>query len=142
MVETHHDLGERIQALTLLTAGWHVDKIVEYTTLSRPQIYKIAQKARERGFQPDVNHIILAEYCEDAPRYGRPTVATPEQQTIIEQTVTKDRYAREKTVVQLGHDVGLSATSVWRILRRLGYRKCKPSTKPGLTQEIKDAGLV
>ena len=133
MVNVHHDLGERIQALTLLTAGWHIDRIVEYTTLLRSQIYAIAQKAKERGFQPEVDHIILAEYCEDSPKSGRPKKTTLEKEEAVRKAIVKDRYAREKTVKQLGIDIGLSSSSIWRILRRLGYRKCKPSTKPGLT---------
>ena len=78
MVGTYHDLGKRIQALILLTTEWHVNKIIKYTTLLRPQIYKIAQKARKRGFQPDINYIILAEYYKDVPRSSKPIVIMSE----------------------------------------------------------------
>ena len=71
------------QALTLLTAGWDIDKIIEYTTLSRSQIYAIAQKAKKEGFQPKINHTILAEYCEDSPKSGRPKKTTPEKKETV-----------------------------------------------------------
>ncbi|KAL6167944.1 hypothetical protein ACJQWK_05613 [Exserohilum turcicum] len=37
--------------------------------------------------------------------------------------------------------VNISRTTVWRVLREAGYRKTKPTRKPGLTQEMRSARL-
>ncbi|MCJ1242297.1 hypothetical protein MMC14_010305 [Varicellaria rhodocarpa] len=121
MVNRHHDLGERIQALTLLTAGWKVADVAKVVILSESQIYRIQRNAKERGFQPEISPIALAKYVEDKPRFGRPNKATPEIEKEIQESITRDRYAREKTITQVELKVGLSPNTILRILKRLGY---------------------
>ena len=58
MVNIHHDLGERIQALALVEAGVPVDHVAKITTFSVSQINRIRKKAHERGFDPKVSPII------------------------------------------------------------------------------------
>ena len=55
---------------------------------------------------------------------------------------TRDRYGRSNTTRQLGDEVDLLGETVRRVLKRRGYNKCKPSTKPGLTPAMKAARLV
>ena len=142
MVNKHYDLGERIQGLTLLIAGWKAADLAKIVTLSESRIYRIQRNANERGFRPENSLIILAEYVKDKPRSGRPIKATPEIEEEIQESITRDRYAREEILTQIGLEVGLLFNSILRILKRLSYRKVKPSTKPGLTKEIRAARLV
>ena len=77
MVNKHHDIGERVQALTLLTIGWPPAAVADYTKISLSQVNKIRQKAKERGFQPEISRVILIDYVRDAPRSGRPRKTAP-----------------------------------------------------------------
>lgn len=42
-------------------------------------------------------------------------------------------------MTKAGHPV--SAMTVWRVLKKTGFRKTKPTRKPGLTAEMKKARL-
>ncbi|OCK91880.1 uncharacterized protein K441DRAFT_572417, partial [Cenococcum geophilum 1.58] len=57
---------------------------------------------------------------------------------LILEKVRCDRYSREKTCAYIAAEVrGVSALTVWRILRASGLRKTKPTRKPKLTEKIK-----
>jgi hypothetical protein len=64
---------------------------------------------------------------------------------IISEVLSKvrgDRYTREKTCAQIVVEIGgVSDITIWRILRHAGFRKTKPTGKPGLTDEMKAARL-
>ena len=142
MVNVHHDIAERIQVLSYLVVPLPIAQILTLVTFSETQVYRIAKKARERGWHPIlINPAILFKYVEDAPRSGRPIKATEAKEEEVVQLISRDRYGRSKTVLQLGTEVGLSRETVRRILIRRGYTKCKPSTKPGLTPDMKAARL-
>ena len=59
----------------------------------------------------------------------------------MEAKVTRDRYGREKSAEVITAEVGLSINTVRRVLRKAGYKKTKPTRKPGLTEEMKKARL-
>jgi len=61
---------------------------------------------------------------------------------VIEGKVTTDRYGREKSAEVIIAEVGLSPQIVRNILKKAGYKKTKPTRKPGLTQVMKDARLA
>ena len=92
MVNKHHDLGERIQALTLLTVGWTPAAVSDYTKISQSQIKKIRQKAIDRGFRPEVSTIILLDHVRDAPRSGRPRKTTLGKDEKVKEVFEGDRY--------------------------------------------------
>ncbi|KAF2802948.1 uncharacterized protein BDZ99DRAFT_400866, partial [Mytilinidion resinicola] len=70
---------------------------------------------------------VLNIYVQDAPRSGRPTVQTLRKIAKIEKLITKSRAGRELNTYQLTEEVGILATTAWRILRRhLNMRKTKP----------------
>ena len=133
MPNIHHDFAERVQALTLMTYGIPIEQVATIVSISRSQLYKIKKHAFDRGFQPTVSPIILDVYVTYAARNERPPKVTKEIEEHLIRLVTRDRNGREKTSRQLASELGLSATTIWRILRRLGFRKCKLTKKPGLT---------
>jgi len=58
--------------------------------------------------------------------------------------VRTDRYGREKSCANISgflseKGVNISASTVHRILRKNGFRKTKPTRKPGLTEAMKTA---
>src|SRR2546430_10356095 len=81
----------RAQALAMLEEGVPVSRITEYTTLSKPTIFRIRRIAIERGYDPQVSREFKDEYFTDAPRSGRPKVITEETLTNVLEMVRKDR---------------------------------------------------
>jgi len=79
------------------------------------------------------------EHVKDRNRRGRKNKITLAVEETIVDAVTKDRYGREKILVQLGSQLNISSQSVFRILRKKKFRKTKPTRKPGLTKAMKVA---
>jgi transposase len=57
-----------------------------------------------------------------------------------------DHYGREKIYNDIAIEMkkeglDVSATTVWRILKEAGFRKTKPTRKPGLTAVMKKERL-
>jgi transposase len=82
-------------------------------------------------------------YVEDAPRAGRPKKVTIKVEEKVIKAITKNLTTRllstqaiTNLVSPLVHN-SISARTVHRILRRKGYKPCKPTTKPSLTKENK-----
>jgi transposase len=122
--------------------------VAEKTGCSVRQVQRIYARAIERGFDPNESPLILKdEWLEDAPRSGRPSKQTCEAVEIVVAKVQCDRYGREKTCADLAGELSqmgldISATTIWRILKRHGYRKTKPTRKPGLTKTMKAERLA
>jgi hypothetical protein len=76
-------------------------------------------------------------YAEDAKRSSQPKEIIPEKERAIIESVSKDRNGREKSSEILAYEVGISHSSVIRILKRNGFVIAKPSWKPGLTEAAK-----
>lgn len=142
MGNKHHDLGERVQALTMIALGYSIATIVAFLTFSKSQLYKIRAKAIARGYNPIASSVILLEFVTDAPRIERPTKIAPRLESQVIAAITRDRYGKEKTAEQLGHEFNVSKYTILRILHRKGFRKCKPSRKPGLTIVMRSARLL
>ena len=116
--------------------------------LSARGVNKIYAKAIERGFDPNVLPIVIKdEYLADAPRSGRPTKQTEDVKDLIKSKVRRDRYGREKSCADIAGElsdagINISAVTVWRCLRALGFKKTKPTRKPGLTNKMREARLA
>ena len=90
--------------------------------------------------------IIKDEWVEDAPRSGRLRKHTPENTEKVIAKVRKDRYGREKSCADLAGELSaegldISAITIWRILKLVGFNKIKPMRKPGLTKKMKEERL-
>ncbi|KAK7190291.1 hypothetical protein PSPO01_04012 [Paraphaeosphaeria sporulosa] len=105
-------------------------------------IRSIYSRAIERGFDPDERPLqVQNSYLEDAPRSGRPTKQPNISESVIN-SVRTDRYGREKSYADLAGDlsqkgVNVSSTTVWRVLKIAGFKKTKPTRKPGLTKKMR-----
>jgi hypothetical protein len=80
------------------------------------------------------------------PRSGRPTKQTEEMKQSIAAKVRGDRYGRELSSADLAGYLStdafeISATTIWRCLKNQGFKKTKPTRKPGLTKKMKDERL-
>ncbi|KAJ9220690.1 hypothetical protein DTO027B5_2217 [Paecilomyces variotii] len=132
-----HQIAARVQALTLLLMGVKPEDIRKHTGVPPTTQRSIQKRAFQRGYRPEENPLIKDEYVIDAPRSGRPRVITEETKKAIIDSVQKDRAGREKSAEVLAYEAGISHASACRILREHGFSRCKPTWKPGLTDEAK-----
>ena len=135
-------LRATVLALKASAVGKTTSQITSITGLSKRTINDIFARAVQRGFDPNsVPLDIRSEHVEDARRTGRPTKQTEDIKTIIIDKVRRDRYGREKSCADLVGDfsdlgISISATTIWRILKKAGFNKTKPTRKPGLTKKM------
>ncbi len=96
----------------------------------------------DQGYDPEKNKKILLAYVEDAPRISRPKKCTTEVEEVIK-VISKNSTTRELSTNKIACIVspfvkgGISACSIYRILRRRRYKPCKPTRKPSLTTDNK-----
>lgn len=143
------DIATRALIVTLKSpvCGKTSVEISEKTGISVRQVNRIYARAIERGFDP--NHVPLTlrdKWLEDAPRSGRPTKQTEQSTAAVISKVRQDRYGREKTAADIAGElssegIDISSTTVLRILKKAGFRKTKPTRKPGLTKKMKQDRL-
>jgi len=140
------DLATRALIVTLKSpiGGKTTSQISAFTGISTRQVNRIYARACERGFDPNELPLVLKdEWLEDAPRSGRPSKQTSTNIDIVISKVQLDRYGREKSCADIAGDlsrqgIDVSASTVRRILRSAGYRKTKPTRKPGLTKKMRE----
>jgi transposase len=131
-----------VVALRSPLGGYTSAEVAAKTGLSVRQVNRIYARAIERGFKPNQSPIVLRdEWLEDAPRSGRPTKQTPDTTARTVAKVQADRYGREKSCADIAGElstegIDISATTIRRILKKAGYRKTKPTRKPGLTKKM------
>ncbi|KAF4216556.1 hypothetical protein CNMCM8980_001993 [Aspergillus fumigatiaffinis] len=138
---SYHPVTVRVQALTLAYCGVDMKHIEATTGMPRQTIQYWLKKARERGYNLEIDPRILPVYVEDGKRTGRPKEITEATEQAILESISKDRNGREKSSEILAFEAGISYSSVLRILKRHGYKAVKQTTKPGLTDEMKQKRL-
>ncbi|KAI7762256.1 hypothetical protein LZL87_006651 [Fusarium oxysporum] len=117
------------------------------TGIPERTINKIYSRAIERGFEPNECPLKLIDaWLEDGSRSGRPSKQTDENRSLIIAKVSTDRFGREKTLTDISAELNsqgieISAISIGRILKSAGYKKTKPTRKPGLTAAMKKERL-
>lgn len=134
-------LGIRISALTLYDAGIPMPIIYQKYGCTPSSVFRWARIAKQRGWHPETNPIITAEYLEDALQPGRPTVQTWERTKQLIAEATGSKEGRNLSSRSLGAKLGVSARTACRMLKKHKFRLCKESTKPGLTEAIMKARL-
>ncbi len=116
-------------------------EIKKSTGIKREAFRKIIRKAKARGYNFKINKLrIRLEHLIDAPRSGRPNIAyNPENKRQIIAIVTKDRNGREKSGKIIASEVQppISKQSIYRSLKKLGFKKIKKTTKPDLNDAQK-----
>jgi len=139
-----HDLATRALIITLKATGKPNDEITGLTGISKRTINSIFARAIERGFDPCQRPLkLLNKYLEDSHRSGRPSKQDEVAQKVVN-SVRTDRYGREKSCADVAgalsqEGFNISAATVWRILRKAGLKKTKPTRKPRLTKKMKEA---
>ena len=136
-----YQIATRAQALAMKAMGATLQQIQNVTFIKRHTLQYLFTKAANRGWNPVTNPLVLDGHVVDAPRSGRKRVITYELEQEILKKVTRNRYGREKSCAYIAAECGCSTKTVWRVLRRYGYRKTKPTKKLCLTKAMKEARL-
>ncbi|KAH7471808.1 hypothetical protein FOMA001_g12984 [Fusarium oxysporum f. sp. matthiolae] len=144
------DIATRALVVTLKApagAAKTTAEIEEITGIPYRTINAIYARAIRQGFEPNERPLRLQDaWLQNAPRSGRPTKQTKETKELIFAKVSIDRYGREKSAADLAGELSLvgidiSKATVTSILKAAGYRKTKPTRKPGLTTKMKKERL-
>jgi hypothetical protein len=123
----YHSIEVWIQALALLTEGISLAKVSEITRISKRGLQHLKRKALLREYDSNSDPRIRKEYVKDAKRTGRSKEISQDTEQFIIQSVTADRFGREKSTKMLAHEVDIFHSSAGRILRNHEYIIAKPS---------------
>ena len=127
--------------------GKSTAEVAQITGLSVRQVNRIYGRAIERGFEPnEVPLVIRDAFLQDRPRTGRPKLQTPQ---MIESTASIVRASKEGRALTCADIAGelsklgieISRETVRRALKASGFRKSKPTRKPGLTAAMRKKRL-
>lgn len=140
------DIATRALVVAYKADGKTNLEIMGLTGIEKRTINRIYARAIERGFDPSERPLVLLnKYLEDAPRSGRPSKQQEAYKKVVD-LVSRDRYGREKDCADIAGELSkdgwdISAATVWRVLRRAGFKKTKPTRKPGLTKKMRKERL-
>lgn len=142
------DIATRAFVVALKSSGSKTTtEVAELTALNPRTIDRIYARAIAAGFDPHHRPITIKdEYVRDKPKSGRPTKQTPEARDQLLSLIRHDRYGRERTCADFSaslysHGIELSASTIHVMLKKAGFRKTKPTRKPGLTQRMRKERL-
>ncbi|KAJ0130726.1 Uncharacterized protein HZ326_26184 [Fusarium oxysporum f. sp. albedinis] len=150
MPYTYTDIATRALVVTLKAPNGGAKTTAQIhliTGLPERTINQIYSRAIDRGFEPNESPLrLINAWLEDAPRSGRPPKRTDENRDLIIAKVSTDRFGREKTLADISGELSsqgieISAATIARILKSAGYKKTKPTRKPGLTVAMKKERL-
>jgi len=137
----HYSITQRVQAFALAEYRISLIDVVAYTGIPRRTIQSFQKKARDRDYDLAESRILTQEHVEDAPRSGRPRIFTEDKEKEILDKIRVDSDGRERSSASIALDTGVSAQSVWRTLKKHDLKKRKRTTKPGLTDAMREARL-
>lgn len=121
-----HSAGQRVQALAYLQAGWQQKDVANAVGLTQPAISRLAAKAKERGWNPDVKPIIELEWVVDKPRSGRPHALSPQKEAQVIETVENGkRDDRDLSAAAIATPLGVSDSTIRRIMTKAGLHPGK-----------------
>ena len=140
------DTVTRAQALTLKAVGWTNAQIEETTGIPARTLNNIFDKAVKAGFEPSVDGRLgrlSTAHVANAPKASRPRKQEAFEDEVLQQ-VRRDRCGRKKSCAQITIELGgrISEKTIWRILRKAGMKKTKPTKKPGLTEGMRKDRLA
>jgi DNA-binding MarR family transcriptional regulator len=65
-----------IKAVIILQLKHSIKEIIKKTGLNKSTISRIKKRAKEQGYTPKMNPIIIIVYIEDVPQFSRPKKIT------------------------------------------------------------------
>ena len=141
MVNRSIDDGTKIQGLTLLAGGLNLGQASNIVGISASQLCKLRKKAIDRGWGGSNDSPLLVEHVADEPRSGRPRKDKPDLVARLGDAIERSAEGRHATLEDLAVELEVAPRSIHRYLTALGYKKLKMTTKPGLTERMRQARL-
>ena len=143
-----HQIGPRIQALTMLQIGIPIYQITALTNLSKSTIHRHHNKAIIRGYNPKVSMLIHVSYVEDAKRSGRPKTSQAVIDLVLA-TVTKNSTTQSYSAKRIAQKVSampeirkINASTVYQILINNNYKSYKQTVKLRLSIDMQKKRLA
>lgn len=139
----NYDSGVRAQVVILrMCAGWSAKAVSDLTGVHERSQRRMIAKATDRGYK--VDKPLLLQYVDDAPRTGRPPEVLERNTEKVLAFVRQSKATRSYSCQQIADALQgqLSRESVRQILKGNGLNKVKRTTKPGLTQEMRNKRLA
>lgn len=117
--------------------------VSEITHLSISVLYRLVKKAKAMGYDSEHDLQIEEEYIAPIKPLGPKRTATSKaMEDKVIALIEKNRNGREKSSEVLGFQLGgISHMSILRMLKRRGYHARKPTWKPILNHDQKEARL-
>jgi hypothetical protein len=106
--QSRHDIGTRLQALTLLEIKVPIATITEITGISKSSITLLRRNAIARGYDPTKSKRLVLAYVEDASRSGRPTKVAEEVEKKVVTVISKNSTTRQLSTKGIAHLVNTS----------------------------------
>lgn len=143
MTREEHSTEIRTQIVALvMVAKMKPQDVAMMLKIPQTSVYNIVKRAKSQGFDPTVNPRIEHEHVANLKRSGRPKTVTEEIEASVIASITKDRAGCEKSAEYLAFEAGISTISVLRLLKLNSFSKCKPTWKPGLTDDMRKKRLA
>ncbi|KAF2176247.1 hypothetical protein K469DRAFT_607866, partial [Zopfia rhizophila CBS 207.26] len=145
---TYFDAATRAQVIALRSFSATIKETKEITGVSERTQRKIIDRAMERGYlygAPNAGPLLDA-HVEDPPKSGAPRKRTASFEEELAAKVRKDRYGREKGTETLARELtesgrSISHEAVSQTLQEMGFKRVKPTRKPGLTPKMRKERL-
>jgi transposase len=111
--------------------------------MSKTAIYKVQEKAISCGWSPNPidKQVVEPHYVDNTPRSGRLRTSTATAEFILK-TMLKNSTTQGWSCNRIALEVSgtpswqpVSPSTVYRVLKKHGYRVYKRTIKPGLTKE-------
>ena len=146
----HDDISTRAMIVVMKSPliGRSTATISAATGVKPRTVDNIYARAIKRGFDPNRDPLVMKDsYVADGKSTGRPSKQTAALKEEITAKVRENRYGRKLSCADIAgvlstiSHIEVSSVTIWRTLRKLGFKKTKPTRKPGLTKKIKDERL-
>lgn len=145
-----HSNAIRVQCIQMRVDGRSFEDIKAQTGVPRRTVLNWQKRAKERGWEP--GRPIREDHVSNLPRSGRPVLMEKgsEEDRVAKRLLKKNSTIRGLTYQAFSLVLGLElkrirtaanrdldkptpkATTIWRWLRRNGFKSLKWTTKPGL----------
>ena len=135
-------LAQKAQVLALYGEKRPKGYIAIKSGVSYNTVKRIIARAKEEGFKPEQDPVVLDRYIMNRPIPGRPKRIDEALEQRLIASVSTDRADREKSSEVLAYEQSISVASAQRILSKHSYTNVKPTYKAGLSKDQRAARLA
>ena len=142
----YYDVATRSAVVALKSAGGcTTEEVSAKLGISTSQVNRIYASAIKRGFDPQNKPLKIENaFVETKSKSGRPTKLTDDVRDALLETLgnldgRSSSCADMSDYLSSSWNIQINKATIARCLKKMGYRKVKPTLKPGLTKEMRAA---